>query len=188
VRHEKLAVKLLLSVVAVLVGATGCNGDKAAVTPPAKEVATTVFAQTARLDSDTVSGCVSGAPLVKILIDLQPREAGCVPEVTPASVCVAPAGVVRFKVRNGCAALGEPGRPALEISQPTFKRALHTAETTTATGLFQSCSLKVQQLPAAATHVVLCEIANDAGEGFYKYSLSGQIVTLDPDVEVKRGH
>lgn len=185
-RHERFATTLLLSVVAVLAGASGCSGDKAAA-PPGRPVAATVSTETVRLASDTVSGCVAGAPLVKVLIDLQPQASGCVPVVTPASVCVAPAGVVRFKVKNGCAALGSPERPALEISQPTFKRALYTSETTTATGLFQSCSLKVQELPATATVVVLCDIAQEAVEGFYKYSLTGQIVPLDPDVEVRGG-
>ena len=186
-RHERFAIVLLLSMAAVLVGATGCNGDKTAP-PPDKAVAIPVGTHVPDLASDIVSGCVSGAALVKVLVDLRPEGDRCVAEVTPASVCVAAGGVVRFKVENGCAALGDPGRPALEITQPVFKRRLTTREEQTRRPqLFQSCSLRVQRIDKGASQVVLCDVAADAYEGFYKYGLTGQIVPLDPDVEVRPG-
>ena len=186
-RHERFAIVLLLSMAAVLVGATGCNGDKTAP-PSRKAVMTTVGAQALDLASDIVSGCVSGAALVKVLIDLKLENNRCVPEVTPASVCVAAGGVVRFKVQNGCAALGDPDRPAVEITKPVFKRPLTTqVEPTDLPELFQNCVLRVQRIDRAASHVVLCDVAEEAYEGFYKYGLTGQIVPLDPDVEVRPG-
>jgi hypothetical protein len=189
VRHEGFATTLLVSVVAVFVGATGCNGDRAAPSPKATSATTaggSVSAQTIRLDTDTVSGCAHGAALVKILIDLKPSADRCAPEVTPASVCVAPAGVVRFRVHNGCGELGKPDRPAVEITQPEFKRALFGAEPWTGGGLFQSCSLKIPQMAAGANQVILCEIAADAPDAFYKYGVKGDIEPIDPDVEVRR--
>ena len=63
-RHEGFATTLLLSVVAVFVGATGCNGDRAAPSPKATSATTaggSVSAQTIRLDTDTVSGCAHGS-------------------------------------------------------------------------------------------------------------------------------
>jgi hypothetical protein len=189
VRHERFATTLLLSVVAVFVGATGCNGDKSAPRPKTNAgttAGTSVGTQSIRLDTDTVSGCVSGAPLVKVLIDLKPSADHCAPEVTPASVCVAPGGVVKFRVHNGCRDLGKPDLPALEITQPAFKRALFGTETWTGGGLFQDCSLKIPQIAAGASPVILCEIAADAVDGFYKYGLKGDIDPLDPDVEVRR--
>jgi hypothetical protein len=186
VRHDRFATVLLLSMAGVLVGATGCNGDKPA--PPRQTAVTTLGTQVPDLASDTVSGCVSGAALVKVLIDLKPESDRCVAEVTPASVCVAAGGVVRFKVQNGCAALGDPDRPALEITKPVFKRPLITAlEATGLPPLFLNCALRVQRIDKGASHVVLCDVAADAYEGFYKYGLTGQIVPLDPDVEVRPG-
>jgi hypothetical protein len=187
VRHERFAVVLLLSTAAVLVGATGCNGDKPA-SAPKTEVAAPARCPGPDLASDTVSGCVCGAALVKVLIDLKPEKDRCVAEVTPASVCVAAGGVVRFRVQNGCAALGDSDRPALEITKPVFKRPLTTrAAPTGLPELFQNCVLRVQRIDRAASHVVLCDIAADAYEGFYKYGLTGQVVPLDPDVEVRPG-
>jgi hypothetical protein len=194
VRYEKFATALLLSMGVVLVSATGCSGDKTAPAPR-KAAATTTGTQALDLASDIVSGCASGAALVKVLIDLKPENDRCVPEVTPASVCVARGGVVRFKIENGCSALGDGGRPALEITRPIFKRRLTNRPPTTelaATAatdveLFQNCKLSVQRIDKAASHVVLCDVAEKASEGYYKYGLTGQIVPLDPDVEVRPG-
>jgi len=186
VRHERFAV-VLLSTAAVVGGAAGCHADKTAP-PPRQAVVTAVGSQAVDLASDIVSGCVSGAALVKVLVDLKPENDRCVPEVTPASVCVAAGGVVRFKVQNGCAALGDADRPALEITRPVFKRSLTTqVQPTELPPLFQNCVLRVQRIDKAASHVVLCDVAADAFEGFYKYGLTGQIVALDPDVEVRPG-
>lgn len=165
-RRDVLVTVLLTSAV-VFAGATACNK------PPSEE-------------PDTMSGCTAGAKRVKVLIDLQPnRESHCVPEVTPASVCVAPEGEVAFKIHNGCQALSDPTRPAIEIGQPKFKRKLD-GKTDRAPDLevFQNCSLRVSQLDKDASHALKCSVHKDAVPGFYKYVLSGQIDTLDPDVEI----
>jgi len=179
---------LLLSVAAVFGGATGCNGEKPAP-PPSGAVVSGVDAQALVLDSDTVSGCIHGAALAKVLVDLKPEGDRCVAEVTPASVCVAAGGAVRFKVSNGCAALGDPTRPALEITKASFKRPLGRGPAPLdPPPLFPaSCSLKVQRIDRGASQVLFCDIAEDAYEGFYKYGLTGQIVPVDPDVEVRPG-
>lgn len=186
-RRDRFAIALLLAVAAVFGGATGCNGDKAAA-PPSPAVPPSAGCAALDLASDTVSGCVHGAALVKVLIDLKPSGDRCAAEVTPASVCVAAGGAVRFKVQNGCKSLGDPERPAVEITRPVFKRPL--AAGTKPDGrpeLFPNCSLKVQRIDRAAAQVLICDVAPDAYEGFYKYGLTGQIVPLDPDVEVRPG-
>ena len=189
-RHEGPAIVLLLSMGTVFVGAAGCNGDRRAA-PPAlagETVATGSGTGAPILASDTVSGCVSGAALVKVLVDLKLEKDRCVPEVTPASVCVAAGGVVRFKVQNGCSALGDPSRPALEISQPVFKRRLTAArDETKQSPLFQNCVLRVPKIDRGSNQVLLCDVDPEAYEGFYKYGLTGQIEALDPDVEVRPG-
>jgi hypothetical protein len=144
------------------------------------------------LKSDVVSGCVTGAPLVKVLINLRPTDKrGCRAEVTPASVCVAPGGVVRFKIDNECDGLeGEKDTPALEIAQPKFKMALGSKQKPPG-GLppvLANCGLKfarVDRRSPGHDSVLLCDVPNDAFEGFYKYGLSGKIEPLDPDVEVR---
>lgn len=172
-RREAFVTVLLTSVV-VFAGATACNK------PPSEE-------------PDTVSGCRAGARRVKVLIDLQPtREGHCVPEVTPASVCVAPAGEVAFRIHNGCQSLNQspndPARPAIEIGQPKFKRKLDgKKDGAPDLEIFQNCSLRVSQLDKDASHALRCSVHKDAVPGFYKYGLSGQIEPLDPDVEVHPG-
>lgn len=191
-RYERFATALLLSMGVVLVSATGCNGDKAAPEPK-KAAETTAGTQAVDLASDIVSGCVSGAPLVKVLIDLKPKDGGrCVPEVTPASVCVAPGGVVRFKIQNGCPPPSGGGGRALEITRPVFKLPLTTrlptpgpTPTPVPPPLFQSCELRVQPIDKSERRVVWCDVAENAHLGFYKYGLTGQIEHLDPDVEVQ---
>ena len=187
-RHEMPAI-VLLSMAAVLVGTTGCNADRTPAPPaPTGEAATSAGTGVPVLATDTVSGCVTGAALVKVLVDLKPEKNRCVPEVTPASVCVAAGGVVRFKVQNGCSALGDPARAAVEITQPVLKRGLTTARgETKASPLFQNCVLRVPRIDKGANLVVLCDVDPEAYEGFYKYGLTGQIEPLDPDVEVHPG-
>jgi hypothetical protein len=187
VRRENFAISLLISVAVVFAAATGCNGDKPAQAP-AGQAPRPAAALTIDPRSDTVSGCVEGAPLVKVLVQLEPRDGRCVAEVTPASVCVAQGGVVRFKIRNDCGALpADPDRPAVEITPPRFKRGLDAlrVKATEQPALFVNCSLRIPQLDAASSRVLWCDVAEDALDGFYKYGLQGQIEPLDPDVEVR---
>jgi hypothetical protein len=188
VRHDRFATTLFVSAAAVFGGAAGCNGDRKAAAPAGK-VATTTGSQTASLVTDTVSGCERGAGLVKVLIDLKASNDHCLAEVTPASVCVAPGGAVRFKVLNSSCTLGDTSRPAVEIGQPRYKRPLGNEPPPTETpALFENCVPRVGKIDRSASRVVLCDIAENAVEGFYKYGLTGQIDPLDPDVEVRRGH
>jgi hypothetical protein len=139
---------------------------------------------------DVFSGCRSGALQVKILIHLQPTEAGaCRAEVTPASVCVAPGGRVDFKVHNRCEALA--GRPALRITEPQLRRKLDGTRPDPSAPplprLLTDCTLEFGSIPrsdAAAT--ASCIVDPRALEGFYKYGLEGQIDPLDPDIEVRK--
>ncbi len=171
---------------AVLSGPVGFSEDRQApekTWPPAHR-----HSRAAPAVPDVVSGCASGAPLAKVLIDLRLQGDRCEAEVTPASVCVAPGAVVRFKIENGCASLGDEARPLLEIGQPRPKphlaRRAGSAPESKGPEVFQNCPLRVRHLDKAESLVMHCDIPEGAIEGFYKYSLTGQIVTLDPDVEV----
>jgi hypothetical protein len=175
VRRDVFVTVLLTSVV-VFAGAKGCSGDRpasASIHQPAVDLA-----------SDTVSGCLRGAALAKVLIALRLEGDRCVPEVTPASVCVAPGGVVRFKIENGCP-LRDPSRPPVEIGPTEFKRRLDgTTDKITPPDVF-NCSYGISQPKEAMSrhHVIHCDVDERATPGFYKYGLKG-IVSLDPDVEI----
>lgn len=175
--HREACVTVLLTSVGLFGGATGCNK------PPSVE-------------PDTVSGCLAGAKRVKVLIELESKDGRCLPEVTPASVCVAPAGVVWFKIQNGrmeksriqngCEFPSDQAGPAVEIGQPSFKRRLDGPKDGAmgSKELFLNCPLRIDRLENGASRSFKCDVPTDAIPGFYKYGLTGQIVTLDPDVEV----
>lgn len=189
-RRESLVAVLMMAALAACSDAAPGAGQAPA---PAKETAAVAGLGDSHpapsVMSDLVSGCVYGAPLVKVLINLQPKAADhCVAEVTPASVCVTPAGVVRFKIQNGCPDLDLPGRAALEIKVQKFKGSLSGQQVEARTlDIFQNCSLQVLKIKKGENPVVLCDVVPDATHGFYKYGLKGLVDPLDPDVEVRPG-
>jgi hypothetical protein len=184
VRHEKLANILALSTAVVLAGAAGCGSGEQAPPEKPRDVVTAVGTGSLDLSSDLVSGCVSGAALVKVLVDLSQVGTRCVPEVTPESVCVAAGGAVRFKVKNGC----DSSRALVKITKPVFKRTLAgKSDSRDKPDLFRSCSLEVPETKKGESHVLLCDVFADAYEGFYKYGLKGEGFDLDPGVEVRPG-
>jgi hypothetical protein len=148
--------------------------------------------------SDIVSGCVDGSPLVKVLITLTVVDKKCHADLTPASVCVVPGGVIRWKVDNDCGPLvGSDAAPALEITAPTFKaaqagsRGNEQGEASKAPPpKLASCGLKaarVEERSKPGNLLLFCEVDRKAPYGFYKYGLKGQFDPLDPDVEVRGG-
>jgi hypothetical protein len=185
VRREAMVAALVAF--PVLACGPTARGDGQA--PPAERGSEAVAAASLGLKSDVFSGCVEGAPLVKILIRLRPSQTtkGCTSEVTPASVCVARGGVVRFKIENGCR-----DRPPIEITQPTWKKLPGLLEAPVgkadarleAWKVFANCELKL----ASGVELLRCDVGSLAFDGFYKYSVKGERVDeLDPDVEVRGG-
>lgn len=171
----------------VLACSPTAQGDGQA--PAAERGSGAVAAASQGLKSDVFSGCVEGAPLVKVLIRLRPSKTakGCSAEVTPASVCVAPGGVVRFKVDNEC-----KGRPPIEITQPTLKKLPGMLEAQAgkadprleAWKVLANCELKL----ASGAEILRCDVGSLVFDGFYKYSVKSERVDeLDPDVEVRGG-
>jgi hypothetical protein len=148
--------------------------------------------------SDIVSGCVEGSPLVKAVITLTLVDKKCHADVTPASVCVVPGGVIRWKIDNDCGLLvGSDATPALEITAPTFKAPLDGLRESQQTQALKapppklaSCGLKAATLDdrsKVGSVLLFCEVDKNARYGFYKYGLKGKIDPLDPDVEVRGG-
>lgn len=192
--HREALVAVLVALAAVSCSPAARGDGQSAVPAKDQAPASVPAAAAAYLDlkSDVVSGCVAGAPLVKILINLRPTDKrGCRAEVTPASVCVAPGGVVRFKIDNECDGLeGEKDTPALEIAQPKFKMGLSPQQKPARElpAVLVNCGLKFARVDRRSPGhdlVLFCDVPHDAFFGFYKYGLSGKIEPLDPDVEVR---
>ena len=165
------------------------RGDGQTPVPAQQQGSESVASPSLGLKSNIFSGCVEGAPLVKILIQLRPTRTpkGCSPEVTPASVCVAPGGVVRFRIENECRE-----RPPIEITQPTRKKLPGMLEAPAgkddsrleAWKVLANCELKL----ASGAEILRCDVGSLVFDGFYKYSVKGERVDeLDPDVEVRGG-
>jgi hypothetical protein len=189
--HRDLLVAALVSV-----ALTACNdatpqSSRSTAGGGSADAASRVPPPSALAASDLISGCDYGALVVKLVIKLTTVNKTCHADVTPASVCVSPGGIVRWKIDNGCGALkGSDSAAALEITAPTFKAPLTLddpakAPATNKVRKLDSCAQKIAQLPANQVPPVFCEVDANADNGFYKYSLRGMIDPLDPDVEVR---
>jgi len=185
----------LVALIAVALFACGSSAPAGGASPsPPQEAPAAAAPRTGGsfpdLRSDVVSGCTKGSALVKILILLHPTATGCGAEVTPASVCVAPGGVVRFRVVSTCRVLeGDEQNPALRITEPSRKKLPHLSmEAEKAVpSLLETCRLKFARIDPRVPEVVHCDVNEKASHGFYKYGLQGKIDPLDPDIEVRGG-
>jgi len=146
-------------------------------------------------DQDVVSGCdVEGSTYVKVLITLKPDPEGklCLATVSQGPkpedpICVFQGGAVRFKVVNGCGRLIDPQRPALRFIQPEPRR-LSGEGPDKKPWSFATCSAEFPVLTDDKPRFHFCEVPSSVLPGRYKYGLEGQIVKIDPDVEVRRGN
>ena len=184
-RRETSAVRLGLWTIVVLAGPVALGGETPGGAPVPVETAARV-PTFSPLRGDIQSGCQSGAPLVKAQILLLSAGNTCKARVRPASVCVAPGGVVRFLIHNQCKDL--VGTPALRITQPILETKLDGKPfgRKDASPLLGNCTLELDQIKGGGQQVVLCDVDEGAYEGFYKYEIQGkEIETLDPDIEVR---
>jgi hypothetical protein len=98
---------------------------------------------------------------------------------------VAPGGVIRFRIHNQCGDL--EGTPALRITQPVLETTLEGRpfDRKDTRPVLGHCTLEFARLKGGEQQVVLCDVAENLAEGFYKYRLEGEIEPLDPDIEVR---
>lgn len=125
---------------------------------------------------------------VKIILSRDGQK--CRVRVVPPSVCVAPGGIIRWKVRNGCGRLdGKIGDPALQITDVVM---ISESGTRPADWLEQACEARFVNVAANesdSTNRLLCEVPDETASGFYKYALKGkEVETLDPNIEVRGPH
>lgn len=151
------------------------------------------------LTGDAVSGCAAGAPAVKVVVTLTRGADGkCRPDVSPALVCVAPGGIIRWKVDNDCdRQMGSHESPAFKVTRPKL-RDFSTARASKPSAAPSAAAAPPSILTGCDTHLAVlepglaylyCTVRDDAHEGIYKYGVEGaNIDPLDPDVEVRRGN
>jgi hypothetical protein len=134
-----------------------------------------VVAQTASASP----GC-PGGPDGRTEIVFQAKGGQCVVVEPVASVCVAPGAKIHWTLTNrDCE--WKPGEPAVVLSQPRPKKGPKKGFA------YADCVPKRDPWPAKSSVQLTCTVPADAEEGLYKYDVTGQVKTLDPDVEVRRG-
>ncbi len=164
--------------------------------PPSPEAVTKAEPATLRFSprGEALSGCIHGAPVGKIVVHLARGNDGrCRADVSPALVCVAPGGIIRWRIDNGCERLvGTKDNPALALTKPR-KRSFYLDSPevpkppigTDPVSILTACEPLLAQVEAGRSFLY-CTVRDDAPEGIYKYGLEGQIDPLDPDIEVRR--
>ncbi len=131
--------------------------------------------------SVVVSACDGVPTLVQPRIRLQKSaEGACTATVAPEKVCVYRGDVLHWQVYNQCGVLEGGTRPALAVVRLTPVEKAPPAR------WFESCRPSLARvLPGAdVSNRIDCRVPESAHAGLYKYSLEGQIKTLDPWVEI----
>jgi hypothetical protein len=139
-------------------------------------------------------GCEPPTLLANATITLRQEGGACTATVKPRHLCVQQRGVVRWYVDNECGPLeGRAGRPALRVTglTPTQK------DRGRAGWLEKACSASLQRVEKGSplrevrteappeANVIVCSVPDDPSlVGQYKYNLEGEIVPLDPHLEV----
>ncbi len=152
----------------------------------------------APLTGDAVSGCAAGAAVAKVFITLKKGAAGrCVADLSPALVCMAPGGIIRWRVENDCAELrGTRDHPALRLTKPRLryfpgpedKLSPKQEAAAESPSIFAACEPQANALNIGRAYFY-CTVRDTAHEGIYKYAVEGkEIDPLDPEVEVRRGN
>jgi len=194
----------LVIVAALLAASTlGCPQTRSsqAQSPPRspEAAAPPVAAAVAPLVGEAVSGCAAGAAVTKAVITLSKGGSRkCRVDLSPGLVCVAPGGIIRWKIENECDRLaGSKADPAFKLTRPRLRYFRPDGEKLPGAApdrgveppsILVACDLNLTELPAGRTFLY-CTIRDDAHEGIYKYGIDGpEVDPLDPDVEVRRGN
>jgi hypothetical protein len=134
-------------------------------------------------------GEVVGAWVVAVPVDLTLQNDGCHARIPVLSkhVCVRQGGAIVWVVGNRECEIkpADLNKPALEISEPTAKPS--------GTKLALKCTRRIDKIlkpsPSHATRtaLVVCSVPENADIVRYEYSIGGEVVPDDPEIEVRRG-
>jgi len=116
----------------------------------------------------------------KVTITFKVLDGQCVVVQPVAEACVERGNSMHWTLTNEDCAF-EAGSDAVVISQPVPKDGQKAFK-------YAECSPNQKAWPAGKSISLNCKVPREADEGVYKYSLSGQIKPLDPDIEVRRGN
>jgi len=123
--------------------------------------------------------CPNG-PDGRATITFQMHSDTCVVVEPVESVCVDRGNSIHWTLTNKDCAF-KAGTDAVVISPPAPKGGQKAFK-------YAECSPNQPAWPAGKSIPLNCKVPKEADVGLYKYSLSGQIKTLDPDIEVRKGH
>jgi hypothetical protein len=130
-----------------------------------------------------LSGCETekGAWVVALPINLTMVGSECRASIPALSkkVCVRQGGLVVWVVETPDCTIDKPLKTALEISKP---KGQATGKT-----LALGCTRKLAKVLRGKTSLLACGIPDDADEDTYRYSVGGEVVPDDPDIEVRKG-
>jgi hypothetical protein len=116
----------------------------------------------------------------KVTITFQAQGGACAVVQPVAAACVDRGNSIHWTLVNKDCAF-TAGSDAVVISQPVPKGGQKAFK-------YAECSPNLPAWPAGKSVPLNCKVPKEADEGLYKYTLSGQITTLDPDIEVRRGN
>lgn len=197
-KREPLAVAAFLA--ASTLGCPDAPSSRAQSPPRSPEAAVpSVAAAVAPLRGEAVSGCAAGAAVTKAVVTVSKgKSRRCRADVSPALVCAAPGGIIRWTIDNDCDRLVGPKEdPAFRLTRPRLRYFRPAEEKLVAAApdrdaempsILTACDTLLTELPPGRTYVY-CTVRDDAHEGIYKYGVEGREVDpLDPDVEVRRGN
>jgi hypothetical protein len=120
-----------------------------------------------------------GGPDGAVTMTLGMQGQQCVVVEPVAAACVDRGNSIRWTLVNRDCDFDE-SQTAIEISQPKPKGGQKAFK-------YESCTPKKNGWKKGTTAEIKCKVPKDADEGLYKYDVSGQVKTLDPDIEVRRG-
>jgi hypothetical protein len=104
----------------------------------------------------------------------------CVVVEPVAAVCVERGRRIHWTLTNrDCD--WKAGAPAVVLSSPRPKGGQKRGFT------YADCVPKRDAWPARTSVSLVCAVPADTEAGLYKYDVSGQVKTLDPDIEVRKG-
>jgi hypothetical protein len=116
----------------------------------------------------------------KVTITFKMEGGDCVVVQPVADACVELGKMVHWTLANTDCAF-KAASDAVVISQPAPKAGQKAFK-------YADCTPNKPAWPAGKSVDLNCRVPRDADLGLYKYSLSGQIKPLDPDIEVRRGN
>jgi hypothetical protein len=124
--------------------------------------------------------CPTGQDAVTITFSVPAGGGECAVEGNVPDACVSGGASIHWTLVNRNCDFDE-ARTAIEMSAPKLKKDKSRS-------FNWDCTPKKNGWAKGKDEKLSCKVPKGTDDGVYKYSLSGQIKPLDPDIEVRRGN